>query len=153
MRQSDLLWISLCALVMGMMGCGSPTSSTPTAAPVPFVEVILRDVHPLWGGREVRVRDDGTLWVRLVRAGGEAEERTAHLSPEEVAALGTLLEAHHFKGIEIPDWPGLPDEARPEIEVRWRSGERTVVAKWAGDVHPDFDAVYEWLLRLAKDNP
>jgi len=142
--------VALFAAAVGLVGCQHRGASSPTAAAIPFVEVILRDVHPLWGGRFVRLRADGSLFVRIVAPGGETTEHTSQVPPEQVAKLAALLETHRFGEIEVPDRPGLPDEARPEIEVVWRSGERTVVAKWAGDAHPDFDAVYEWLVRLAE---
>jgi hypothetical protein len=56
-----------------------------------------------------------------------------------------------FAAIEIPDRPGLPDEAHPTITVWWQSGEHTSAAKWDTDTHPDFDAVYEWLRNLASE--
>ncbi len=144
------LGIALLAAAVRLGGCQQQATPSPIPAAVPFVEVILRDVHPLWGGRFVRLGADGALFVRVVTPGGKTTEHSSRVSPEQVAELAALLEAHHFREIEIPDRPGLPDEARPEIEVVWRSGERTVVAKWAGDTHPDFDAIYAWLVPLAE---
>lgn len=140
----------LVTISLALSACASETD-TPQASPS-FETIILRDVHALWGGREVKLHSDGALDVRVVAPGGEESRYTARLSPARVIELSNLLEAHRFATIQPPqERAPVPDEARPEIEVVWQSGERTVVAKWANDVHPDFDAIYNWLLQVSDE--
>jgi hypothetical protein len=60
--------------------------------------------------------------------------------------LGRLVEQRGFFKIAIKERAGVPGEARPSITIRLASGETRTVAKWANDKHPDFDAIYHWLL-------
>jgi hypothetical protein len=131
-----------------LSACGAP-SQVP-AQDTPLELVVLRDVHPLWGGRNVYLMGDGALYVQLVEKGQQETRYALRLAPAKVAELEDLLREHRFTRIETEDRPGQPDEARPVIEVRWQSGESKTVAKWANDVHPNFDAIYDWLIELAE---
>jgi hypothetical protein len=62
--------------------------------------------------------------------------------------VGELVADRGFFKIEIPNRPGVPDEARPTITVRLADGTEKSVAKWANDKHADFDAIYKHLLSL-----
>lgn len=112
--------------------------------------IILRDVQPLWGGRNVYLFGDGRLFVQIVARGAQETRYALRIEPAKVEELADLLREHRFWQIEIEERPGLPDEARPEIEVTWQSGAHKAVAKWANDAHPDFDAIYAWLIELAE---
>jgi hypothetical protein len=124
------------------------TPAQPQASP--FSQIVLKDVQPLWGGRNLYLWHDGSLYIQIVEQGQENRYAT-QITPEQVAELDSLLHEHNFAAIEIPDRPGLPDEAHPTITVWWQSGEHTSAAKWDTDTHPDFDAVYEWLRNLASE--
>ena len=139
----------LLSLSLALSACAMPG---PVGQDAPnFQKVILRDVQALRGGRVVTLESDGALDVRIVAPGGAETHATFLVSPAKASELSKLLEEHHFSEIEIEFRAPVPDEARPEIEVVWSSGRRTVVAKWANDVHPDFDAVYNWLLELSDE--
>ena len=141
------LFLILWSLSLVLSACAI---ATPTSQETPsFKTVILRDVQVLRGGRVVELRSDGALDVRLVAPGGKETRYAGQVSPEKVVELSNLLEEHHFATIVTQERAPVPDEARPEIEVVWQSGERTVVGKWANDVHPDFDAIYNWLVQLS----
>ena len=131
-----------------LSGCGTQIA-TP-AQDASLESVVLRDVHPLWGGRNVYLFGDVRLFVQLVGRGGQEARYALQVEPATVEELASLLREHHFMQIEIEERPGLPDEARPEIEVTWRSGAHKALAKWANDVHPDFDAIYARLIEFAE---
>jgi len=131
-----------------LSACGGP--SEVTDQDIPLELVILRDVHPLWGGRNVYLFGDGRLFIQLVGREGQEARYALQVEPTTVEELASLLREHHFTQMEIEERPGLPDEARPEIEVTWRSGARKTLAKWGNDVHPDFDAIYARLIEFAE---
>lgn len=112
--------------------------------------VALRDVQGLFGGRNLYLRADGRAVLQRVGPGMAETRYEATLRPAELAALQRLLGDHHFFAIEIPERPGVPDEARPSIEVTLAAGQHLTVSKWANDAHPDFDAIYAWLLAFEK---
>ena len=56
-------------------------------------------------------------------------------------ALEMLLAEHHFPNITIKERPGIPDEARPVIEVT--AGGTTIrKMKWSNDTNADFTAIH-----------
>ncbi|MBM4037630.1 MAG: hypothetical protein FJ290_03870 [Planctomycetes bacterium] len=115
--------------------------------------VVLRDVQGLWGGRDLWLSGDGKLIVNVVdpRKGAKAVSQYGlQLSVEQLAATAKLVAERGFFKIEIPNRPGVPDEARPTITVRLTDGAEKTVAKWANDKHADFDAIYGRLLSLCK---
>lgn len=115
--------------------------------------VILRDVQGLWGGRDLWLSGDGRLVVNVVdpRKGATAVSQYGlQLGGDQLADTAKLVAARDFFKIEIPGRPGVPDEARPTINVRLTDGTEKAVAKWANDKHADFDAIYHHLLSLCK---
>jgi len=142
----------LVALLLGseavLSACGGPSQAP--AQDTPLELVILRDVQPLWGGRNIYLLGDGRLFVQIVARGAQETRYALRVEPAKVEELASLLCEHRFMQIEIEDRPGMPDEARPEIEVTWQSGAHKAVAKWANDTHPDFDVIYAWLIELAE---
>ena len=72
------------------------------------------------------------------------------VSLTDVQQLEALLAEHKFPQISIPSRPGIPDEARPQIRVRWPDGQEVTKEKWANDKHVGFDAVYAWLRQKAS---
>jgi len=131
-----------------LSGCGGP-GWAPTED-TSLKSVVLHDVHPLWGGRNVYLFGDGRLFVQIVARGARETRYEVRVEPARVEELTELLRQHRFMEMEIEDRPGLPDEARPEIEVTWQSGAHKAIAKWANDAHPDFDSIYAWLVELAE---
>jgi hypothetical protein len=73
------------------------------------------------------------------------------IEAEKLREIDDLLVEVEFGTIQIQARPGKPDEAHPKITVHYRSGEKAEKEKWANDVHPEFDKVYNWLLQLAKE--
>ena len=139
---------SILGNVVVLSACSAP--SRLSAQDTPLELLSQRDGQPLGGGRNVYRVGDGRLFVRIVARGAQETRYARRVEPAKVEELADLLREHRFMQIEIEERPGFPDEARPEIEVTWQSGESKTVAKWAGDVHLDFDAIYDWLIELAE---
>lgn len=119
----------------------------------PFERLVLRDVQGLEGGRNVYVRADGLVTVQVVTPteSGLAEKRyELKLSDTQRQALHTLLDQHPLAKARIPDRPGVPDQARPEITLQRSHASTTTVATWDDERQPDFDAIYAYLLELEK---
>jgi hypothetical protein len=159
-----MLRFAIIAICVFLQACeyGKEDSSTDKKS-VPSYEkvtwVMLRDVQGLWGGRNLYLARDGTAYAQIVtpprspyREGGLDEQRfQLNLAKEEVDSFINLLNKHDFLGITIRSRPGVPDEGRPSLLVRFSSGEQKTVEKWANDKHADFDAIYSWLLSLTKN--
>ncbi len=115
--------------------------------------VILRDVQGLWGGRDLWLNGDGRLIVNIVdprKRDKAASQYGLQLPGTQLADTAKLVAEHSFFKIEIPNRPGVPDEARPTITVRLTDGTEKTVAKWSNDKHADFDAIYKHLLTLCE---
>jgi len=118
-----------------------------------FDRVVLLDVQGLFGGRELWLDSDGSAWARVVGppAPGQAqlpERLLAFTVPApDMEELARRLAENDPAGMRIPDRPGVPDEARPIVCVQ-RGEDLRAVAKWAGDAHAEFDAIYRFLIRL-----
>lgn len=129
------------------------TREHPTAELPHFERLMLRDVQGLEGGRNVYVAADGSVTVQVVTPTetGLAEKRYEfQLSDDQRKALLKLLDQHPLAKVRIPMPPGIPDQARPEITLQRSGGRITTVAKWDDQRHPDFDAIYAYLLGLEK---
>jgi len=142
-------------LLIAWAGCSrSGENSRPRFEQV--VSIMVLDVQGLGGGKALFLKKNGTTIVQVVTPpktpypeGGLTERRFQFaLGMDEIAKAIDLLREHDFLGIKIKDHPGGVDEARPNIIVRFSTGEVKLVAKWANDVHPQFDPIYWGLLRI-----
>jgi hypothetical protein len=115
--------------------------------------VELRDVQGLFGGRDVRIDASGHVQVKIVQPGENGLMERVYVSQIPRGRFGQfeqILDAHDFFSMETPDRDGVPDETRPAVTVTLASGFHRTVAKWAGDEHEDFDAIYAMLLDLGR---
>ncbi len=135
----------------------------------PASRIILADIQPLFGGRQVWCSGEGTVYVRSVRPGdrGDLIEQIYRLDLERADAERILLEclSQDFVTLTSVEHCALPDHARPEIVLVNGQGQRHVVENWdppvpGGDAESDrrFTAVYGELRRLEavareKDEP
>jgi hypothetical protein len=146
-----VLLVPAVALLWWLAPVRSPHPAT-SQPPLRFKAFVLYDVQGLWGGQDLWVGEDGRGYAQLIRKGGLPVRRyRVRLSPEEVAELERLLGVHDFMNLTTRRRPGVPDEARSVLCVWPQSGTPVCVAKWAGDKHPDFDAVYEAALGLLSE--
>ena len=117
-----------------------------------FTKVTLMDVQPLFGGYHVILLDDGEINLHAItpRKKIKNQKFRVKIKIAKLEELDELISNHNFPEISIEDRAGEPDEARPKIKVIYDSGEEVEKEKWANDEHPDFDPIYEWILKFAK---
>ena len=117
--------------------------------------IVLRDVHPLYGGQVIFLAADGGGYCQLVsRLPGLtalAEQRYPLAVPAEaMARLRRLAAAHAAAPPPSSTAPGLPDAARPRIAVRLASGRSVDVSRWQHEHNAEFDELYTALLAVAQ---
>jgi hypothetical protein len=123
--------------------------SMPTSTHTAAVEsVSLQDVQTLFGGQNLWLSSNGKVIAQVVEPGLKEKRYELTLASDEVAELEQLLAKHDFAKIQLKERSGRPDEARPTISVTTADEKTTEVAKWAGDAHPGFDAIYAQLMAI-----
>jgi len=110
--------------------------------------VELHDVHGLWGGVAVWVEGSGRAVVQRVDA-SRTEARYALALGDDARALLRRAAEVDVLAVEVPDRPGVPDEARPRIVLQGPAGERREVSKWGSDEVAGLDAVLADLRAIA----
>ena len=128
-----------------------------TAQPgaVRLKQFALQDVQGLFGGQSIWAAEDRTTYVQRVgheqgKPGLRESRYKLTLTADQWAEVERLVGAHNLLNAKMGTRPGVMDEARPAITLVTRAGTTTTIAKWANDKHPDFDPVYEYLLRLCR---
>ncbi len=121
----------------------------PPAKVATLGQVVLLDVQPLFGGRDLWINSDGKGECRVIapskkkgRPGLWEQRYAVSVDKKTRDALLRLINARRFFTLRTRHRPGVPDEARPVIFVRVGDTGRAV-GKWANDVHEDFDAIYK----------
>ncbi len=131
-------------------------SSLSSLSPPPLLlrSFVLHDVQGLYGGQVLWAKDQETV-VQVVTnsppdSGSSLWERRyqVQLTPDRWQEVERLADAHHFLALPSSSRPGLPDEGRPCITLVTNTGATIIVQRWAGDHHPDFDALHRHLLGL-----
>ncbi len=114
----------------------------------------LKDVQPLFGGRNFFLRKDSNCVIQVVTMREKIQERRYKLTlqKEKIIALEQLLTKNDFLTVEGSTRPGEPDEASPTITAKFTSGKEKSVWKWDNDKNPRFDAIYNWILELINVN-
>ena len=118
----------------------------------PFEEVHLYDIQGLFGGQNLYIRNDGSLFVRVIRPSdtGLSERRfKGVLEAAEIVKLSHLMESVDFEHLSMSDRQGIPDEARPTI-ILFKENRIISKAKWANDFHEGFDEIYGFLNRIVR---
>ncbi len=142
------------AIVLGIVPPREGATTKPANGPLTLLDkVALRDVQALHGGTNVFILGNGACGIQIVKSGegGLQEKRyNIKLADKQMIQLADLLEKRFFM-IRIPDRPGLPDEANVEITARLIGGSDLSQAKWANEKNADFDAIYDWLLDIARN--
>jgi hypothetical protein len=114
--------------------------------------ISLRDVQGMWGGRNIFLSRDGTLWVQAVARGLQEKRYKLTLSAEAINDLEKFLSEHRVEEIAIKDRPGVPGEGRPTIELTTTEGKVIQKVKWANDKNEQFDTVYKQLILLVPED-
>jgi len=113
------------------------------------VHMELRDIQPIFGGRDVWVDGSGNVLVRSVQTTPQdLEEKIYPLTLDE-SAVERILEAfisQDFLSLCIPEQSAPPDHGRPEIILTNFRGQRHAVASWDPPL-PGSDPVVEQRFR------
>lgn len=121
---------------------------------VEFTRLILRDVQGLIGGQNVYIREQQRIVtvqiVRPTQSDFHEQRFQWRLTDTQRYALLDILEKHPPWAMRIPSRPGIPGESHQEITCDSFFEPFITVAKWAGDRHPDFDALYNYLQRYVR---
>lgn len=155
LRISALLFAIAMMTLAGTIGAYNTRQSGERGNVDHLDQIILRDVHPLYGGQNLYLARDGTGFCQLVsRRPGvstffEKRYRVA-LPADAMQKLLRLMSEHSFIDIASSVKPGLPDSARPKISARFASGKSVSVDRWIHDNDPDFDAIYQTLLDIVR---
>src|SRR3989338_2120749 len=88
--------------------------------------LIYSDMHPLWGGEEIRLENDRNLTRTRRGSDGKEIESTTLLSTQQRQELRDLLEASEVWEQEEPARAALPDENRAILQLRVTKGETTI---------------------------
>lgn len=136
-----------------LSGCGptDPDGRGTPGGPVPLKEVVLNDVHGLWGGEAVWVRSDRTAVVQVVDRKRKEKRYRRAVTAEQWAEIERLVGEHDVLGLkEGPFRTGVPDEAAHTIRLVTADGRRAKVFKWENDRRPRFDPLASVLFGIAR---
>jgi hypothetical protein len=85
------------------------------------------------------------------KPGGLWEKRYKFkIAADQYAEVERLVGVHHFLTIKTKDRPAIPEEAHPTIVVVTKAGQVVKATKLGNDKHPDFDAIYRYLLTFGQ---
>jgi hypothetical protein len=153
MRSKPLLGIAV--MLAALFGCDG-SSSDPDGAgkpgpPVPLKEIVLNDIHGLYGGERVWVGADRTAIVQVVDERRKEKRYRRTISAEQWAEIERLVGANDFLSLkEGPFRTGVPDQAGHAIHLVTKDGKKVKALKWERDRRPRFDAVAGVLFGIAR---
>lgn len=138
-------------LVCGLVACrpvGEPKGA----------QIIGASVSHFEGSYELAVWENGH--ARHTSSGGhgikgDAKTVATRLDGDDIEALVKILRERKFCALKAADRPGVPDEARPRIEVHY-GGLDCTISMWDGQWHETEDAresleAVEALAKRVKD--
>jgi len=128
----------------------APSPATESGAPARIDWLVYHDIQPLHGGRALYVVGDGAAIARIA---SPPSERRVHgrLSQERLREIARALHDADFLRMTVPDRPGIPDEARATLLVRFASGQERQVHKWDGVQHEGFAALGRRMRALTEE--
>lgn len=116
-----------------------------------LTKIDLLDVQGLWGGWEITVKATGEVVVHEVQPTAEGFYRETWLTQwrpgQAQKFLADVLQTGILDYEEVHRY-GLPDEARPVIQLFFEDGHTVSLCKWSNDQDPLFDTAYKMLLNL-----
>jgi len=149
------LMAMLLVAAAALYGCSRRAASEPAAGAESMQSVSLRDVHPLFGGTNLYLQADGSGICQIVEpsqhARGLIEKRIPITADSAtVKELNHAISQHHFFDLTEALNPAVPDASRISISVTLASKRSATVTNWSSDRNPDFDAIYQILLKIIK---
>jgi len=124
--------------------------------PLRIANAAVYDAHPLWGGDNVFMSGDGSIWVQQIGPpNGSNKAVVEHryvgqLPVTETQDFEALIGRHHLMEIKIEERIGVADEHRVAVVVKLRDGRTTSLVSWDRDLHQDFDPICGWLRARGK---
>ena len=122
------------------------------------VHMELRDIQPIFGGRDVWVDGSGNVLIRSVQTTSQGLEEKIYPLALDESAVERILEtfiAQDFLSLYIPEQSAPPDQGRPEIILTNFRGQRHALENWdpplSGSdpvVVERFRSIYREFLRL-----
>lgn len=119
---------------------------------VSIIKIVLMDVQGMWGGNNIYLFQNQASFIQVVDRAMYEQRYQVTLADSEWRQLESLIMENNFFDIEVAERFGVPGEARPTITISTNDGREKIIAKWANDKHAGFDAVYKYLLKIAKDS-
>lgn len=113
-----------------------------------FTRIILRDVHGLWGGRNIFIEGNGYVLLQRVSPAQEELRYEFELSHGLITSLLVRFIEHDFLGIHFPETELSADEAITSITLINHLGHSFQLVKPAVVEHAGFSSIYEELLRI-----
>jgi hypothetical protein len=126
-------------------------SACSKSEPLRIANAAIFDAHPLWGGDNVFMSGDGSIWVQQIRPPKTpntvvSERRyVGRLPVAEIQEFEDLIGQHNLLAIKIKERTGVPDEHRVGIVVKLTDGRKTSLFTWDSDLQQDFDPICGWL--------
>lgn len=124
----------------------NPFSWADDKTKVEMTYLSLKDVQGLFGGRNIYINSQGMVWVQVVDKNRMEKRFQFQMNPQKLNEINLILSKNNYLKFKTNQRMGVPDEAYPVLKVLLTTGEINEVGKWAGDEHPQFDAIYNWLI-------
>lgn len=119
-------------------------------APLPLRSFGFEAVHGLWGGQALWATSDRSGVIQIVAPDQWEKRYRIRLSEAEWAEVERLAGFHRLLTLPSSERCGVPDETRVTLFAVTQSGQSARASRWANDAHPDFDAVYAYLVGLCR---
>ncbi|MBT3202282.1 MAG: hypothetical protein HN350_20475 [Phycisphaerales bacterium] len=139
--------VLLTLIALFAVGCTSAQDANQTVE-----QIVLFDVHGMYGGQNLWIAADGKAVCCFVGEGESSLQETRYefmVSADNLASLLELIKKHNFFSMRMKERYGIPDEASSNIFIK-SDVETHAVMKWGNDTHRDFDAIYQFLLQIAE---
>ncbi len=105
------------------------------------LELLLDDVHPLWGGARFQLTANELTRTDVPRAQQEPVVTTVPVTPDQLARLLTTLEAIEPWDQRVPDTRPVPDASRTMLTTRLGRDEAQIW-EWSHEL-PDHDRLLQ----------
>jgi len=118
---------------------------------VPLKEIVLNDIHGLWGGERVWIGADRVAIIQVVDGDRKETRYRLTITAEQWAEIEGLVGANDVLSLkEGPFRTGVPDEPAHTIRLITKGGQKAKVFKWERDRRSRFDPVANALFAIAR---
>ena len=96
-------------------------------------QVVLDDIHALWGGKRILVRGDGQTSITEVDLAQQEQVYRLDLGAERARSILNVCALNDVLGISFPERPRVPDESSTRLGLTNSQAETRWVVHWAND--------------------